>query len=118
MQEVFMKKLIFSIFLAFNFNFASAAIVNTGYVDIKSIYAYDDYIGGQVLIKTSNTTVSACVNGVYLNASAPGMDRMYRMILSASLSRIQLRFQVYNDRLFGSSSGGYCEVDAVLLVFQ
>lgn len=96
---------------------ASAAITATGVVDIRWMTVYDDHGGGQVLIGTSNTTVPECASGVYLNPSAPGMDRMYRMILSTSLSKLPLRFQVYNDRLF-SSAKPYCEVDAVMLDLQ
>lgn len=96
---------------------AQSAVVTTAVVDIRWMTAYDDHGSGQVLIGTSNTSVPECGSGVYLNPSAPGMDRLYRMVLSASLSRMPLRFQVYNDRLF-SGTKPYCEVDAVMLDFQ
>jgi hypothetical protein len=96
---------------------AGAAVTSTGPLEIRWLTVYDDFGSGQVLIGTSNTSVPECASGVYLNPAAPGMDRMYRTILATSLSRLPVRFQVYNDRLF-SGSKPYCEVDAVMLDFQ
>lgn len=109
-----MKTLVLIAGILAGFSGASLAdIVKTAVGKIDSIAAYDDYDNGDVLI-WANTTVKECPNGLYLNPEAPGFEIMVSFALAAYIAKLDVLFQVYNDRLLDGSKP-YCEADAIRL---
>jgi len=114
-----MKKLVLC-FLVFYVGSSSAQIVTSARTTIDMIYAYDDFgaISGKEGADISiwlKTGVAECPRGVWLTPNAPAYKTLSSYVLAAYMSKIEVEFQVYTDRIWGGSGNPLCQVDAIRL---
>ena len=98
---------------------AISEIVYTQVGSITKIAAYDDYTTYPNSERTDvalwmTTGIGECPHGGYIAPTAQGYDSLVAFALSAYLSKLTVRLQLYDDKIWGGSQRDkLCEIDAI-----
>jgi hypothetical protein len=113
-----MNKLILGIFAIFISYQSIGATKTTNKGNITKLFAYDDYGSmqgkeGADIAVWFDTGITGCEHGVWLSPSAPGYKMIASFLLTAYTSKQQVRFQIYDDKVWTGSGNKLCKIDAI-----
>lgn len=103
-----MKKILASVLLLAS-AMSQAAIVGTAVTKITVISAYNQYGGGDVVIKTE-TNVAGCEDGFWLTKSDAGYSANLGVILSVYHAKSPVSVYGLTEQIWAGSGGKYCKL--------
>ena len=109
-----MKKILVTISLICSMSVSYSALsAHSAIGKIQSIWAYDDYGQGDVIV-LFNTGVTQCPNGAWLKADNPGFNQVLSLVLTAYTTNIDVKFQLRENEIWpGSPSTPYCRLRSI-----
>ncbi len=100
--------------------FAFAALATTAHAervqtDIVDLTGMSSFGSAQLVVRTSNTGIKGCENGIYLDPSHPGFETNKAIVITSYTMKARMRFTIYTEKRWGGSQAyNHCEAEAYI----